>query len=121
MPWSFGRATGRERRIFTAGLFFFCRCRSRTVRPAPIIRAAAELSQSVQSTDEYRLRGFGEEQSEVGGIDLLGREVKVLVDKVEEAGKYTVPFDGSAFASGVYFYRLVSGSFVQTRSMLLVK
>ena len=54
-------------------------------------------------------------------FDLLGREVKVLVDKVEEAGKYTVPFDGSAFASGVYFYRLVSGSFVQTRSMLLVK
>jgi hypothetical protein len=38
-----------------------------------------------------------------------------------DAGKHTVSFNGSEFASGVYFYRLESGSFTATRKMLLLK
>ena len=53
--------------------------------------------------------------------DLLGREVAVLVNERKPAGTYTVQFDGSALASGVYFYRLTAGEFVQSRKMILLK
>ena len=53
--------------------------------------------------------------------DLLGREVSVLVNDVKEAGEYSVPFNASTMTSGVYFYQLRSGAFVETKKMLLVK
>jgi hypothetical protein len=53
-------------------------------------------------------------------LDILGREVLVLVNEKREIGDHEVKFDGSNFACGVYFYRLRAGSFVQTREMLLL-
>ncbi len=53
--------------------------------------------------------------------DVLGREVGVLVNGVQPAGNYTVRFDGSALASGMYLYRLNAGSFTETRRMMLLK
>jgi hypothetical protein len=53
--------------------------------------------------------------------DLLGREVATLANEVRSPGTYTVEFDGSGLASGVYFYRLQAGSFVQTKKMLVAK
>lgn len=53
--------------------------------------------------------------------DMLGREVKTLVNKLILPGSYEVEFDGSDLSSGVYFYRFNSGEFVQTRKMLLIK
>ncbi|MGA9119804.1 MAG: T9SS type A sorting domain-containing protein, partial [Bacteroidota bacterium] len=53
--------------------------------------------------------------------DLLGREVAVLANGRYPAGRYSFTFDGSGFASGVYFYRLEAGSSVQTMKMLLLK
>jgi hypothetical protein len=53
--------------------------------------------------------------------DLLGREVAILVNEVQRPGAYTVQFDGSNLASGVYYYRLVAGEFVQTKRLLLLK
>ena len=53
--------------------------------------------------------------------DILGREVSVLVNERREAGVHEVKFDGSNLASGVYFYRLQAGSFVQTRKLLLLR
>jgi formylglycine-generating enzyme len=53
--------------------------------------------------------------------DLLGREVAVLVNEKKEPGSYEVKFDGSRLSSGVYFYRLQAGDFVQTRRLLLLK
>jgi len=54
--------------------------------------------------------------------DALGREVAVLVNKKLTAGKYEAEFDGSNFASGVYFYSLyVNENRVDTKRMLLVK
>jgi hypothetical protein len=47
--------------------------------------------------------------------DVLGREVATLVNEVKPAGAYTVPFNASNLASGVYFYKLQAGSFVQTK------
>ncbi|HTX99037.1 MAG TPA: glycosyl hydrolase family 18 protein [Bacteroidota bacterium] len=53
--------------------------------------------------------------------DVLGREVAVLADGHYPAGKYDFSFDGSNLASGVYFYRLVTGNFTAVRKMTLVK
>jgi hypothetical protein len=54
-------------------------------------------------------------------FDILGRDVAVLVNERREAGVHEVKFDGSSLASGVFFYRIEAGSFVQTRKLLLVK
>ena len=52
----------------------------------------------------------------------LGQRVAVLFDATAEAGQhYTVMFDGSKLASGTYLYRLQSGSFVETKKLMLVK
>jgi hypothetical protein len=53
--------------------------------------------------------------------DILGREVATLVNEVKQPGTYTVQFDGSGLASGVYFYRLQASHFVQTRKALLIR
>ncbi len=53
--------------------------------------------------------------------DVLGREVRTLVNEVQDAGFKSVRFDASGVASGVYFYRLHSGSFRETKRMLLLK
>ncbi len=53
--------------------------------------------------------------------DMLGREVAVLVNERKAPGSYEVEFDGSRLASGVYFYRLMAGNFVQTKKMLMLK
>ncbi len=54
-------------------------------------------------------------------FDLLGREVAVLVDGVQDAGRHTVSFDASSLASGVYLYRLNAGGNVQTKKMILMR
>ncbi len=54
-------------------------------------------------------------------FDMLGREVSVLANEREEAGVHEVKFDGSGLASGIYFYCLTAGSFVQTRKLLLLR
>ena len=51
----------------------------------------------------------------------LGQEVAVLVNKVMNAGYYTADFDASKLPSGVYFYRLSTGNFTQTKKMMLIK
>jgi len=51
----------------------------------------------------------------------LGQEVATLVDDVQESGQRVIPFDASSLASGLYLYRLQAGSFVQTRSMILMR
>jgi hypothetical protein len=53
--------------------------------------------------------------------DMLGKEVAVLVNERKLPGQYEVVFDGSHFASGVYFYRLQAGDFTQTKRLLLLK
>jgi hypothetical protein len=52
---------------------------------------------------------------------VLGREVAVLVNERKAPGSYEVKFDASGLASGVYFYRLQAGDFVQAKKLLLLK
>jgi hypothetical protein len=53
--------------------------------------------------------------------DLLGKEVATLVNEEKAAGSYSVNFNGSKLSSGVYFYRMQAGSFVETKKLILVK
>lgn len=53
--------------------------------------------------------------------DMLGREIKTLVNEVKNPGSYMVSFNGSEFASGVYFYRIQAGDFIQVKKMLMIK
>ncbi len=54
-------------------------------------------------------------------FDMLGREVATLVNEKKVAGNYSVTFNGNALSSGVYFYQLRSGSFVETKKLTLMK
>lgn len=53
--------------------------------------------------------------------DILGREVKTLINEIKTAGRYSVDFNASEFASGVYFYKLVSNDFTDIKRMMLIK
>jgi hypothetical protein len=50
-----------------------------------------------------------------------GREVTTLANEYLQAGSYTADFDGTHFASGLYFYSITAGDFVQTKKMMMVK
>ena len=53
--------------------------------------------------------------------DIAGRVVMNLLNEKKSAGSYEVIFDGSNFASGIYYYRIESGNFSQVRKMILIK
>lgn len=68
----------------------------------------------------YQLAGPGHVTLTI--YDILGREVATLVNAVQNAGEHSVKFDGSRFASGVYFYRLqTSSGFSEVKKMILEK
>lgn len=53
--------------------------------------------------------------------DILGREVKTLVNEEKPAGSYEVEFDASEIASGVYIYKINAGNFIDSKKMILMK
>ncbi|MDD5360808.1 MAG: M14 family zinc carboxypeptidase [Ignavibacteria bacterium] len=54
-------------------------------------------------------------------FDLLGREIRSLVNDFKKAGFYSVDFDGSSLSSGFYFYKMESGNYIESKKMMLVK
>ncbi len=71
------------------------------------------------STIKYSLAKSSKVKLQV--FDILGNKITTPVNKKQSAGSYEVEFDGSNLASGIYFYRLRAGSFVETRKMILLK
>ncbi len=67
----------------------------------------------------YQVAAPSEVKVEV--FDMLGRKVATLVNERKEAGEYSVNFNAQGLSSGVYFYRLQTEKFVQTKKMMLVK
>ena len=61
------------------------------------------------------------EQVTLKVYDVLGREVKTLVDERGSAGNHHVTFNADGLASGVYFYRLQSGSHILVKKLMLIK
>ena len=71
------------------------------------------------TTIQYELNRLAEVDLRV--FDLLGREILVLVDGPEEPGYHRVTLDATSLASGLYFYRLQAGQFIEVRKLLVVK
>jgi len=54
-------------------------------------------------------------------FNVIGQEVVTIVNEFQTVGKYSVSFDATKLSSGIYFYRLRSGSFIDTKKMVLLK
>ena len=63
----------------------------------------------------------GEKLVTIKVYNALGEEVETLVNEMKSAGRYTINFDAASLSSGMYFYRLNAGDFVETKKMLLLK
>ena len=53
--------------------------------------------------------------------DVLGKEIATLVNEEKPVGNYEVEFNETSLPSGIYFYRLQAGSFIETKKMVLMK
>ena len=71
------------------------------------------------TTIDYSIAKAGKVELTV--YDILGREVVKFVNENKKPGKYSVHFDGSNYASGLYLYKLTAGDKIQVRKMLLIK
>jgi hypothetical protein len=67
----------------------------------------------------YQIPDYGKVTLKV--FDILGREIKTLVNKFQSGGSYSIRFDASKLTSGVYFYQLKSGDYSSIKKMVLVK
>ncbi|MCW8850282.1 MAG: lamin tail domain-containing protein, partial [Melioribacteraceae bacterium] len=54
-------------------------------------------------------------------FDLLGREIKVLVNEIQTPGNYEIGFNAADLTSGIYFYQLTAGDYKATKKMILLK
>jgi Secretion system C-terminal sorting domain/PKD domain len=54
-------------------------------------------------------------------FDILGREVKTLINENKKPGNYEVKFDATDLTSGIYYYKLSAGDFIETKKMILLK
>ena len=75
---------------------------------------------------DYALPHAQEQLTRLVVYNTLGEQIRTLVDKKQSAGNYKVVWDGkddtgNTVASGVYFYKITSGSFSQMKKMMLIK
>lgn len=90
-----------------------------------VIPTTYELSQNYPNpfnpSTKIRFQLGAAGQTSLRVYDVMGREVRVLVNEHLEAGVYTVSFDASSLPSGTYIYVLTSGSYRQANKMILMK
>ncbi len=71
------------------------------------------------TTISYQITSAGNVEIKI--YDVLGKEIMTLVNENKSAGKHNITFDASSLTSGVYFYRIITANFSETRKMLLLK
>jgi hypothetical protein len=82
----------------------------------------SELSQSVQSgNNDLAFRTATAGMTKLTVMDMLGREVAILINGTISAGDHSASFNASVLGSGIYFYRLETPGFTKTMKMTLVK
>lgn len=117
-----GKYSYRLKQIDRDGTFIYSRSVEAQIGVAP---SSFVLSQNYpnpfnpSTTIEYSLAASGRVSLRV--YDVLGREVKTLVNERQESGTYSVRLDGSTLPSGIYYYSLNAGAPIATKKMLLLK
>ncbi|MCX6601011.1 MAG: T9SS type A sorting domain-containing protein [bacterium] len=81
-----------------------------SVSPNPF-NSTTQIEFTLPSTERVSLRLY----------DVLGREVAVMMNEIQNAGRHRLTFDASGLPSGVYLCRLEAGGMAQTRKMVLIK
>ena len=76
-----------------------------------IINPSTEIKYSIPTDGLVTLKVY----------NMLGQELAVLINQKQKSGVYTVNFDASKLASGVYMYRIQDGNFSLTKKMMLLK
>ena len=71
--------------------------------------------------DRFPIETFGNDKVVLKIYDILGKEITTLVKESLNPGSYEVTFDANKLSSGIYFYRLSAGNFMQTKRMILIK
>jgi len=71
------------------------------------------------TTIKYKIPGLSFVTLKV--YDVLGNEIETLVDEEKAVGSYEVEFSATALPSGIYFYRLQAGNYVETKKMVLLR
>ncbi|MFN0151847.1 MAG: YCF48-related protein [bacterium] len=91
-----------------------------------VAHSSEPLLQQNQPNPFHRSTRFDFRMGRAGAVslkvyDLAGREVATVVDEALGAGRYARVFDGSGLPSGVYYYKLIAGSYVETKKMVLLR
>lgn len=73
------------------------------------------------TTIKFTLSGKASTETSLIVYDLLGREAAILVKKQLKPGTYQADWNASAYPSGVYFYKLESGDYKETKKMLMIR
>ncbi|PJB02044.1 MAG: hypothetical protein CO127_00970, partial [Ignavibacteria bacterium CG_4_9_14_3_um_filter_36_18] len=115
------------------GFLWICSSKSKVFTNSPIVDVSDDIV-SVESFDlsqnypnpfnpvtqiEFNITNKSHVSLKV--YDLLGREVAVLVNGTRNKGKHTVSFDATSLSSGIYIYRLNTGSITVSKKMTLLK
>ena len=91
----------------------------------PVTKIKYTIPTSPLNPSPYQREGNRERLISLKVYDILGNEVATLVDEFKPAGNYEVEFGGNLnnqfLSSGIYFYQLKSGSFVETKKMILMR
>jgi photosystem II stability/assembly factor-like uncharacterized protein len=74
-----------------------------------------------QVVNGFPINTLGNDRVVLKVFDMLGREVQTLVNESLKPGTYEVTFDGTTLKTGVYFYKLITGGYTNTKRMILIK
>jgi hypothetical protein len=109
----------------TGAIWFF---NNPTIGITPIstlVPAAFSLSQNYPNpfnpNTKFKFQISKLSDTKISVFDVLGREVEILVDKQLQPGTYEVDWNASNYPSGVYFYKLTSVDYSETKKMVLIK
>jgi hypothetical protein len=53
--------------------------------------------------------------------NVLGNEIAIVVNEKQTAGEYKIEFNGTGLSSGIYFYKITAGEFIETKKMVILR
>jgi PKD repeat protein len=87
----------------------------------PVTKIRFDLPSGFPSTEGRPTGARGNDRVVLKIFDILGKEIATLVNEQLQPGTYEVEWNATRCPSGVYFYRLTTGNFIETKKMLMIK